>query len=46
VKALRQAGADAELVPVPNGAHGFDGPRMTALFEQIWAFLGRRGILK
>jgi acetyl esterase/lipase len=46
VKALRQAGADAELIPVPNGGHGFDRARMASLYEQIWAFLDRRGILK
>ncbi|HYZ82863.1 MAG TPA: alpha/beta hydrolase [Bryobacteraceae bacterium] len=46
VKALRQARADAELIPIPNGAHGFDDAQMNRLFPQIFAFLQRRGILK
>jgi acetyl esterase/lipase len=43
-KALRDAGADAELIPVPNGGHGFADDVMNNLFDRIFIWLGRRGI--
>jgi acetyl esterase/lipase len=43
-KALRDAGADAEMVSVPDGKHGFDEPQSAKVWEQINAFLDRRGI--
>lgn len=43
---LRQAGADAELIPVPNGGHGFTPEEMDKIYPQIWDFLRKRGILK
>lgn len=46
VRALRRVGADAELIPVRDGGHGFDPATLEGIFNQIWAFLRRRGILK
>jgi acetyl esterase/lipase len=43
---LRQAGADAELIPVPDGEHGFTPEQMSKIYPQIWDFLRKRGILK
>jgi acetyl esterase/lipase len=45
-KALRDAGADAEMISVPNGQHPLSKEQMTAAYPQIWDFLRRRGILK
>lgn len=44
-KALREAGADAELLPVPQGGHGFSKEQWEALLPQIFAFLKQRRIL-
>jgi acetyl esterase/lipase len=43
---LRQAGADAELIPVHDGEHGFTDEQMNTIYPQIWEFLRKRGILK
>ena len=45
-KALRDAGADAEMISVSNGGHGFPKEKMDELYPQIFQFLTRRGILK
>jgi dipeptidyl aminopeptidase/acylaminoacyl peptidase len=45
-KALRDAGADAEMISVPNGQHPLSKEQMTAAYPQVWEFLRRRGILK
>lgn len=46
-KALRDAGADAELVSVPQGKHGFPKEKLDELYEQqIWPFLKKHGILR
>jgi acetyl esterase/lipase len=45
-KALRAAGADAELLPVPGGGHGFPQERLTQIYAGIWEFLGKRGVLR
>ncbi len=45
-KALKDAGADAELISVPRGTHGFPKAQLDQLFPQIFAFLQQRGILK
>ncbi|MCS6952242.1 MAG: alpha/beta hydrolase [Bryobacterales bacterium] len=44
-KALRDAGADAELIPVPQGGHVFTKEQWDALLPQIFAFLKQRRIL-
>jgi acetyl esterase/lipase len=44
-KALRDAGADAQLIPVPQGGHGFTKEEWEALLPQIFAFLKQRRIL-
>ncbi|MCL6505593.1 MAG: alpha/beta hydrolase [Bryobacteraceae bacterium] len=44
-KALRDAGADAQLIPVPQGRHGFTKEQWEALLPQIFAFLKQRRIL-
>lgn len=45
-KALRDAGADAEMISVPGGKHPVSESQMAAVYPQIWEFLRRRGILK
>ncbi|MBM3813521.1 MAG: alpha/beta hydrolase [Acidimicrobiia bacterium] len=45
-KALRDAGADAELLPVPGAGHGFPQAKMNEIYQDIFAFLAKRGILK
>jgi acetyl esterase/lipase len=45
-KALRQDGADAEMIAVPNGGHGFTPDRMAKLYPEIFQFLIKRRILK
>ncbi len=45
-KALRDAGADAELISVPQGKHGFPKETMDQLYaQQIWPFLERHGLM-
>ncbi len=47
VKALREAGDDAELVSVPQGEHGFPKAKEDEIYEQnIWPFLNKHGVLK
>jgi len=43
-KALRDAGADAQLISVPQGKHGFPKDKMQELYPQIFEFLKARGI--
>jgi dipeptidyl aminopeptidase/acylaminoacyl peptidase len=43
-KALRDAGADAEMMSVPGGKHTLTEEQYTKAYEQIFAFLERRGI--
>jgi len=46
VKALRDAGEDAELVSVPQGEHGFPKAKQDEIYEQsIWPFLKKHGIM-
>lgn len=45
-KALRDAGADAELISVPHGAHTLPLEQMRKLYPQVFESLRRRGILK
>lgn len=45
-KALREAGASAELISVPQGKHGFPKEKMAELYPRIFEFLARHGILK
>jgi acetyl esterase/lipase len=45
-KALRDAGADAEMISVSGGKHPLSMEEMRAVYPQIWEFLRRRGILK
>jgi acetyl esterase/lipase len=45
-RALRDEGADAEMISVPEGRHGFPKERLDALYTQIFQFVARRGILK
>jgi len=45
-KALRDAGADAQLISVPGGKHGFPPQKMAELYPQIWEFLKARKILR
>lgn len=45
-KALRDAGAQAELVSVPGGRHGFPKETLDRLYEQnVWPFLKKCGVL-
>jgi acetyl esterase/lipase len=45
-KMLRDAGADAEMISVPEGRHGFPKETLDSLYVQIFQFAGRRGVLK
>jgi acetyl esterase/lipase len=45
-KGLVDLHADAELLPVPNGGHGFPKEQMDKLYPQVFEFLRRRHILK
>ncbi len=45
-KALRDAGADAQLISVPGGKHGFSKGQMDQLYPQIFEFLKARRILR
>ena len=45
-KALRDAGADAELVSVPQGHHGFPKATEDQIYEHdIWPFLKKHGVM-
>ncbi|MEZ5356739.1 MAG: alpha/beta hydrolase [Bryobacteraceae bacterium] len=44
-KALREAGADAELLTVPGGGHGFPPEKLKTIYPEVFAFLARRGIV-
>jgi acetyl esterase/lipase len=47
VKALRDAGDDAELVSIPQGEHGFPKAKEDEIYEQnIWPFLKKHGVLR
>jgi acetyl esterase/lipase len=43
-KALREAGARAEMITVPQGKHGFPKATLDGLYPQIFAFLAKYGI--
>ncbi|MFB3826705.1 MAG: alpha/beta hydrolase fold domain-containing protein [Bryobacteraceae bacterium] len=46
-KALRDAGAAAEMVSVPQGKHGFPKETVDRIYEQnIWPFLKRYGVIR
>ncbi len=46
-KALRDAGNDAELVSVPQGAHGFPKATENEVYEHdIWPFLKKHGVVQ
>jgi acetyl esterase/lipase len=45
-KALRESGADAEMINVPQGAHGFPPEKLKAIYSQIFEFLERRKIVR
>jgi len=43
---LRDEGADAELIPIAGGKHGFSQEQLAEIYPRIFAFLERRGILR
>ena len=43
---LREAGADAEMISVRDGKHGFTQEELDKLFVQIFDFLTKRGVVK
>jgi acetyl esterase/lipase len=45
-RALRDAGADAEMISVRDGKHGFTEEQLNNLFAQIFNFLSKRGVMK
>ena len=45
-RALRDAGAKAEMLSVPQGRHGFPKEKLDELYPQIFDFLKRQGVLK
>ncbi len=44
-KALNDAGAQAEMIPVPKGAHGFPKETQDKLYPRIFEFLKKHGVL-
>ncbi len=44
-KALNEAGAKAEMISVPKGAHGFPEETQERLYPQIFEFLKKHGVL-
>jgi acetyl esterase/lipase len=44
-KALKDAGARAEMIPVPKGIHGFPVETQEKLYPQIFEFLKKHGVL-
>ena len=44
-RALRDAGADAEMMPIAQGKHGFPPEQLVQIHREIFTFLSRRGIL-
>jgi acetyl esterase/lipase len=45
-KALTQAGAQAEMIPVPRGPHGFPRETQDQLYPKIFQFLKRHGVME
>ena len=45
-RALRDAGAKAEMLSVPQGKHGFPKEKLDELYPQIFDFLKRQGVLR
>ena len=43
--ALKQAGAQAELITVPNGRHGFPPEKLDELYPKIFDFLKKNGVM-
>lgn len=43
-RALTTAGAKAEMIPVPKGAHGFPPATLDTLYPQIFEFLAKNGV--
>jgi acetyl esterase/lipase len=44
-KALRDAGADATLLTVPQGRHGFPKAKTDEMYEHVWEFLKSRKVM-
>jgi len=44
--ALKDVGADAQLITVPGGKHGFSQEKWAELYPQIFSWLNRHGILR
>jgi acetyl esterase/lipase len=44
VKALKDVRADAELIAIPDGRHGFEPAQMDAIYARIFAWLKKRKI--
>ncbi|MSV29949.1 MAG: alpha/beta hydrolase [Bryobacterales bacterium] len=44
-KALRDAGADAALITVPQGKHGFPKAKTDELYEHVWEFLKSKKVM-
>ena len=44
-KALRDAGADAELISVPEGKHGFPKEQLDKIYTQVFDFARRRNLI-
>ena len=45
VKALKQAGNDAELITLPGGKHGFTPVEMQQLWPQIFQWLKKHKVV-
>jgi acetyl esterase/lipase len=45
-KALRDAGADTEMISVTDGGHGFANEKLDQLYKQIFDFVKRRRLIR
>ena len=44
-EALKKAGAQAELITVPKGRHGFPTEKLDELYPKIFDFLKKNGVI-
>jgi acetyl esterase/lipase len=45
-KELRNAGGDVRLITAPGQGHGMPAAKLDEAYEQIWAFLREKGVLR
>ena len=45
-RTLRDAGANAEMISIREGVHGFPDARLDEIFGQVFEFLARSGVMR